>query len=296
MTQTQSGKAFEYAIADALAKLTNSEITANASAAAAKSYLDKSPDKVRLIESANEAVLWLSAVDETLRDSKILSIYIQSDSAGKQGDVRDVIAKGEDFSIGFSAKNQHQAIKHSRLSDKIDFGQQWADYPVSKTYWKDIKRVFAYLQTERAKNTLFRELPDKDIVYKTILSAFKAEFERLCKQHGSEFIARTFRYLVGKHDFYKIISRPKAVVIQPFNLNGSLGYGSKWRIPNEIERIAIKPSSLSTLLISFAGGWQISFRLHNASSKIEPSLKFDINFVGVSSSVASKDIPLSSVN
>ncbi|RPD37239.1 HaeIII family restriction endonuclease, partial [Candidatus Liberibacter solanacearum] len=27
------------------------------------------------------------------------------------------------------------------------------------------------------------------------------------------------------------------------------------------------------------GGWNISFRLHNASSKVEPSLKFDIQLV-----------------
>ena len=27
-------------------------------------------------------------------------------------------------------------------------------------------------------------------------------------------------------------------------------------------------------------GWQISFRIHSASSKVEPSLKFDIQLVG----------------
>lgn len=28
-------------------------------------------------------------------------------------------------------------------------------------------------------------------------------------------------------------------------------------------------------------GWAISFRIHNASSRIEPSLKFDIQLVGI---------------
>lgn len=27
-------------------------------------------------------------------------------------------------------------------------------------------------------------------------------------------------------------------------------------------------------------GWQFSFRIHNASAKVEPSLKFDINLEG----------------
>ena len=33
------------------------------------------------------------------------------------------------------------------------------------------------------------------------------------------------------------------------------------------------------LLVTLDEGWQISFRIHNASSRIEPSLKFDINLV-----------------
>ena len=31
--------------------------------------------------------------------------------------------------------------------------------------------------------------------------------------------------------------------------------------------------------VSLNEGWQISFRIHNASSRVEPSLKFDINLV-----------------
>lgn len=31
--------------------------------------------------------------------------------------------------------------------------------------------------------------------------------------------------------------------------------------------------------------WQISFRIHNASSRIEPSLKFDIQLIGIPQSV-----------
>lgn len=29
------------------------------------------------------------------------------------------------------------------------------------------------------------------------------------------------------------------------------------------------------------GGWQFSFRIHNASTIVEPSLKFDIQIIGM---------------
>lgn len=32
-------------------------------------------------------------------------------------------------------------------------------------------------------------------------------------------------------------------------------------------------------------GWQLSFRIHNASSKVEPSLKFDVQFIGMPVSI-----------
>ena len=28
-------------------------------------------------------------------------------------------------------------------------------------------------------------------------------------------------------------------------------------------------------------GWQLSFRIHNAKTDVEPSLKFDIQFIGM---------------
>jgi hypothetical protein len=36
----------------------------------------------------------------------------------------------------------------------------------------------------------------------------------------------------------------------------------------------------------FDKGWQISFRIHNASTMVEPSLKFDINIVGLPSNLS----------
>jgi len=37
------------------------------------------------------------------------------------------------------------------------------------------------------------------------------------------------------------------------------------------------------------GGWQFSFRIHNASTKVETSLKFDIQIVGMPTTIISID-------
>ena len=82
------------------------------------------------------------------------------------------------------------------------------------------------------------------------------------------------------------------VNIQSTNINGTLKWGKKWKIPDRIEQIRRKANSQSTVLVSIAGGWQLSFRIHNASSKVEPSLKFDIQFVGLPHDVARHQIPI----
>jgi hypothetical protein len=41
-----------------------------------------------------------------------------------------------------------------------------------------------------------------------------------------------------------------------------------------------KTSSLNTLSMVMDKGWQVSFRIHNATSKLELSLKFDIQLIG----------------
>jgi len=37
--------------------------------------------------------------------------------------------------------------------------------------------------------------------------------------------------------------------------------------------------TLTTLIVELNNDWTLSFRIHNASSRIEPSLKFDINLL-----------------
>ena len=46
-----------------------------------------------------------------------------------------------------------------------------------------------------------------------------------------------------------------------------------------------KTNSSNTVEMYLNNGWQLSFRIHNASSKVEPSLKFDVQFIGMPISI-----------
>ncbi len=34
------------------------------------------------------------------------------------------------------------------------------------------------------------------------------------------------------------------------------------------------------MILTFDNGWQLSFRIHNAESRVIPSLKFDVQIIG----------------
>lgn len=216
----------------------------------------------------------------------------QPDNAGKNGDVRDILIQRKNISwiIGLSVKHNHFAVKHSRLSKELDFGDKWYQIPCSNKYKQDIKWVFEFLQNNKGK--FWRDIENKDeIVYKLILMAFKNEIlEQYDK--NKDIPKLLVEYLIGKFDFYKIISldNKKITQIQSFNLHGTLNQNSNLNKPKIIVPIAslptrivnfdFKPNSKNTLELYLDGGWQFSFRIHNASSKIETSLKFDIQIIG----------------
>lgn len=294
LSQTDSGKAFEYQLAIEFSKFLNIPFLDTPEKTIAElcflSHTQKEQEKFQ--RAADEAAVFLSCHDK--RFTQGISVFLQPDQAGKIGDVRDVIISLSDNNgIGISAKNRHDAIKHSRLSDLIDFGKEWADYPCSSDYMKRVKPVFEDLRNKRKSDIMFRDIPDKaNRYYLPVLTAFEVELRRLCEDFGQRFVKRTFQYLLGRYDFYKVIKENNHVAIQSFNINGELQWGKKWKIPDRIDAITRKRGSTNTLIVSFVGGWQLSFRIHNASSKVEPSLKFDIKFIGLPQSVARHEISL----
>lgn len=293
MKQHQSGRSFELSLASAFSLKLGLPVVESPELIDARGCMEQlaADDQSQLRWAATAAVDFIHQQDLSKRKVQPTSVALQPDRAGKSGDVRDIVVVLNSESIGVSAKNHHDAIKHSRLSDKIDFGQSWTGHPCSKHYFKKVCPVFEDLRARKQRQQLFRSIADKaNRFYLPVLAAFEDEMLRLSEEFGQDFTTRLFRYLLGSHDFYKVINATRHVSIQSFNLGGSLKWGKPWVIPSRIERIIRKRGSSDTLIVSFDGGWQVSFRLHNAASICEPSLKFDIKLIGMSAAVGRHEI------
>jgi len=140
------------------------------------------------------------------------------------------------------------------------------------------------LRILKEANELWRNLKDKHTrFYLPVLEAFKREMLKLDKENPSIVPSALLQYLIGNKDFYKVIKRPHKTEIYGFHLYGTLNKSAekikpkfkvnRLKLPSRIIELFIKPDSTDTLFLTCDEGWQISFRIHNASSKVEPSLK-----------------------
>lgn len=304
-TQTINGKAFEYALLneflERLRVITKVIVVENEPYKTALkcflSFEEKEQSHYSLV--ASFAVNFLLDIEPRLSngisDLDILQLEIVSDKEGQSGDVRDVLAirSLQKWEIGISAKNNHRAVKHSRLSNSIDFGEKWLNIPCSDEYFKEIYPIFdnlAKLRTASKATQKWDTLGDYHTsVYVPILNAFRKELLKLDSQNVGVVAERLVEYLIGNQDFYKVIKGTNKVEIQAYNLHGTLNLPfenikpkakvQKLKLPNRLIEVVYQDNSKTTLLVTLNEGWQISFRIHNASSRIEPSLKFDINLV-----------------
>lgn len=314
-SQVKSGKAFEYALLIGLQNLLISrqlkvEVLQDGSFQKASSYYNELnvDQKAALDKASRKAADFFENVEPILfyaKNGSFVELALAKDSAGQKGDVRDILIKlpAVGWVIGISAKNNHKAVKHPRLSPSIDFGKVWLGLPVSNEYFKAIVPIFAPLTQARANNpnTKWTELGNiHEDCYKPLLLAFKDELGRLSATHSKLVPARLVQYLLGRQDFYKVMRAKGMLTIQAFNLNGSLNrpspYSSpvskipKLNLPDRIIDVSFKSDSLSTLEVILNNGWQISFRIHNASSRVEPSFKFDVNLTSTPSTLFSTNI------
>ena len=303
-SQTINGKAFEYALLfefhERLKAITNVSLTKNKPYKTAKSFFDgfSEPEQDSFRITASASINFLIDIEPRLsngiNEEDILVLELVSDQAGQAGDVRDVlmIRALQKWEIGISAKNNHRAVKHSRLSNNINFGEKWLGVSCSDNYFKEINPIFTMLADLRAKDRSIKWTSIQNmhqVVYVPILDAFRKELIRLDKENQSIIAENLVQYLIGNKDFYKVIKGNKRVEIQAYNLHGTLNLQyekvkpkakiPKLKLPTRLIEIVYQESSTTTLLVSLNEGWQISFRIHNASSRVEPSLKFDINLV-----------------
>ena len=312
MTQSESGKAFEYALAlalyDTIKDKQHIQLNGNNSLKKAQKCfrLFNYQEQENYTQAATNIVNHIMILEPRLKDpiskNEKMIIHIQEDQKGILGDVRDVMitSSTDNWHIGFSAKNNHSAVKHSRLSDKIDFGKQWLAIKCSKEYMDTVCIIFGKLRKlikiAKQKNQiiLWRDLPNKEkCFYIPILNAFEKEIHRLCT-FDKRVPALLLKYLLGKNDFYKVMKFKNYIQIQGYNIHGTLNKThekrksknmAKLQLPTEI--VKITKQNTNKLIIIFDKGWQLSFRIHNARSKVEPSLKFDIRLDGTPSNLYS---------
>lgn len=301
------GRAYEYiclqTLNEEINKIRLAKIVENSSFDAAYRAWNAIDDATRdvLTISAKAAVSTLFDMEPLIieDDEDCLELFIQPDTKGVVGDVRDIIIlrKHIMWEIGLSIKHNHFAVKHSRLGKQLDFGEKWFEVPCSNEYWNEVKPIFEYLADEIADGKKWSELPNKERdVYIPLLNAFITEIVRANFTHEN-VPQKMVEYLLGQFDFYKVISIDNKYVtqIQTYNLRGTLNQPSKKckpkifvpisSLPTRIVSLDFKPNSNNTVELYMDGGWQFSFRIHNASTYVEPSLKFDIQIVGMPSTI-----------
>ena len=317
--QTVLGKAFEYACASEIydkykeKNLIVFERSPQLETAKRSFFNLSKEEQDRYIKGAQAAIKIIDRFEPKLsNDDSNLYLSLQTDSKGISGDVRDIVCKkGTNWEIGISCKHNHHAVKHSRLSDRIDFGKEWFDIPCSTEYFDKIKKIFTPLRKMRdeSKNSnpiLWSDLPNKEYdYYIPTLQIFSEELNRLNNAHKGEIPALLVRYLIGKNDFYKVIMNDsrRYTQIEAVNINGTLNksFGKikalidvpLIKLPTKFYEIDFKDGSNNTLFVVCDEGWNISFRIHNASSKVEPSLKFDVTLLAMPSSILTQIEPWS---
>ena len=302
--QMTTGKAFEYALLsqfeEKLKDKTNIEVIKNSSFEIAKGCFENTTkiEQADYLLSSSFAVNFMMDIEPRLSNDigkdDILQLEILSDNFGKEGDVRDVLAIRllQKWEIGVSAKNNHKAVKHSRLSSNIDFGEKWLGTKVSKEYFDIVTPIFKNLEKIRKESNTTKkwsEIGDyHSSVYVPVLNTFVKELKALYEKDNN-VASKLVSYLIGNKDFYKVIKSKNSVEIQVYNMNGTLNLPfkdiepkyktPKVPLPTKITNIEFKEDSKTTIIVTMDNDWILSFRIHNASSRVESSLKFDINLL-----------------
>ncbi|WRD05027.1 HaeIII family restriction endonuclease [Helicobacter pylori] len=257
----------------------------------------------RYLESAKQGVLLLLDCEPLLSEvigssQNEITLSLQKDKLGEIGDIRDILIYFDRFCIGLSIKHNHNAVKHSRLSKDLDFGKKWLGVGVSQNYKDTTKPLFERLENAKKEGMLWRDFPNKEQeIYIPLLQAFKKEVLRIDENKKNKVPQKMVEYLLGKYDFYKaiLLEREQKTKLEAYHFNNTLNRSVKnkpkriiplSKLPTRMIYFDFKPKSFNTLELVLNEGWSFSLRIHNASSRVEPSLKFDIKLLSKPESVA----------
>lgn len=252
------GRAYEYAwmqtLYNTLNKFRKTCVIDNSSFSANKrawDYMDIDTQNTFMV-SADAAIETVLELEPRLieDDGGELILEFQKDGKGIKGDVRDIVIKRQNigWEIGLSIKHNHDAIKHSRLSHKLDFGKEWFNIPCSEEYWISVNPIFDMLKAQKEKGKRWSEIGEKgQSVYVPLLQAFINEVKRSYKENEN-LPKRMVEYLIGIKDYYKIVSKDqrRLTLIHTFNIHKTLNKPSI----NKISAITVPIVELPTRLVA----------------------------------------------
>ncbi|GAA7879648.1 hypothetical protein BTM116_08790 [Helicobacter pylori] len=226
----------------------------------------------RYLESAKQGVLLLLDCEPLLSEvigssQNGITLSLQKDKLGEIGDVRDILIYFDRFCIGLSIKHNHDALKHSRLSKDLDFGEKWLGVGVSQNYKDTIKPLFERLENAKKEGMLWRDFPNKEQeIYAPLLQAFKKEVLRIDENKKNKVPQKMVEYLLGKYDFYKaiLLEREQKTKLEAYHFHNTLNRSVKnkpkriiplSKLPTRMIYFDFKPKSFNTLELVLNEGW-----------------------------------------
>jgi len=283
--QDISGNALEYAIARQAACAAGVRIKKDAVSDKARKdfFAESAAVRQQLAYSAEAAVGHVFALEESrLELPEKCFVVMQTDARGQAGDPRDILSPLQEGVLGLSVKRNNDTFKNPRLQrNNPDFFQKWGlQGKVSVNYRQKTEKVFKLLDRARSRGVKkWSDLPSCGIdlrkeIYKPLVADFIAEFR---KGMSPGNCARFTRYMLGDVDYYKIIVHVgQQTIVQGINFDNSLSCSSV-SCPEEL--ILAQVLSSNTGILTFEGGWVYTMRIHNASSRLEDSLKWDVKLI-----------------
>ena len=275
----QTGRAFEFAIVSELARLSGITLTSRASDAQLRDrakFEDLDSYRKQVFQEAAKALVQTLLVDGV----NSASVDRLSDDEATAGDVTDIRISptGMHPVVNLSIKNNHHALKHQRppsLMQQLGFAK---GSPQDYEYRTQLQSVFDTFYVASRKlvpgATMFSQLKDVDDefinrqLYAPVCELVTAT---LRKYLVNDIVCKTFfRFLVGNTDYIKVVLCQRRLKLTNFA-----------QIPTpsgcDANYSRAKPSYI---YLAFDNNWQISMRLHTASSRLDeieqiPSTKFD---------------------
>ncbi|MEH7590420.1 HaeIII family restriction endonuclease [Priestia megaterium] len=295
-TTTNRGYGFEYTTIKQASYLLNGNIGLETQDWIDKTGLVKysmltTDEREGMERAANRIIAFLLEYEPWLKDEPITVEHVKA--TGGATDVSDIRLSSSHKSIGISLKSNHDAVKHPRVSPTIDIAQNWLGISTDNEYMIGATEIFQHFNEYSQLNnyTKFKELSKverDEMLYKPISKVFADLLIRSFNSKDGEVAVRhILPYLIGDRDFYKAKAdfRRNELTVAAFDFNGTLGTRKRIHVPTRCLEVRVEKGQRdgmhNYISLNFDRGWEVKMRLHTASTKIENSLKWDVQFVGI---------------